>query len=47
MKRIEAKGGGDTDTTRDFEYTDWDDVRAFGQEFARQIAVGQGIGALA
>jgi menaquinone-dependent protoporphyrinogen oxidase len=46
MKRIVAKGGGDTDTTRDFEYTDWDDVRAFGREFARRIGVGHGIGAV-
>lgn len=46
MKRIVAKGGGDTDTTRDFEYTNWDDVRAFGREFARRVAVGHGIGVL-
>jgi menaquinone-dependent protoporphyrinogen oxidase len=29
MKRIVRKAGGDTDTARDYEYTDWDDVRAF------------------
>jgi len=35
MKRIVAKAGGDTDTTRDFEYTDWDDLRDFTQDFAK------------
>ncbi len=45
MKRIVAKAGGDTDTTRDFEYTDWNDLREFAQEFAglasqRPAAVG-------
>ena len=33
MKRIVAKAGGDTthdyDTTRDYEYTDWNDLRSF------------------
>ena len=47
MKRIVAKAGGDTDTTRDYEYTDWDDLRTFAQEFARKkMTVGQSIGAL-
>jgi len=34
MKRIVAKAGGDTDTTRDFEYTDWIDLRHFAEDFA-------------
>jgi len=34
MKRIVAKAGGDTDTTRDFEYTDWNDLRNFALDFA-------------
>jgi len=34
MKRIVAKAGGDTDTTRDFEYTDWNDLREFAETFA-------------
>lgn len=34
MKRIVAQAGGDTDTTRDFEYTDWIDLRNFAQDFA-------------
>jgi menaquinone-dependent protoporphyrinogen oxidase len=37
MKRIVAKAGGDTDTSRDYEYTDWADVRAFAREFARIV----------
>lgn len=38
MKRIAAKAGGDTDTSRDFEYTDWDDLREFARAFAREVA---------
>ena len=34
MKRIVAKAGGDIDTSRDYEYTDWDDLRAFAKTFA-------------
>ena len=37
MRRIVAKAGGDTDTTRDYEYTDWDDLRAFARTFARRL----------
>lgn len=29
MRRISRKAGGSTDTSRDHEYTDWPDVRAF------------------
>ena len=35
MRRIAAKAGGDTDTSRDFEYTDWDGLRSFARSFAR------------
>jgi menaquinone-dependent protoporphyrinogen oxidase len=38
MKRIVRKAGGDTDTSRDYEYTDWDDLRAFIEQFAGAIA---------
>jgi menaquinone-dependent protoporphyrinogen oxidase len=38
MKRIVAKAGGDTDTSRDYEYTDWNDVRAFAEDFGRRLA---------
>jgi menaquinone-dependent protoporphyrinogen oxidase len=37
MKRIVQKGGGDTDTSRDYEYTDWDDLRAFADEFSSVV----------
>jgi menaquinone-dependent protoporphyrinogen oxidase len=32
MRRISAKEGGDTDTSRDYEYTDWDAVDRFAIE---------------
>ena len=35
MKRIAAKAGGDTDTTRDYEYTDWHDLGSFAEQFGR------------
>jgi menaquinone-dependent protoporphyrinogen oxidase len=38
MKRIVATAGGDTDTTRDYEYTDWVDLRSFAQQFARTVS---------
>jgi menaquinone-dependent protoporphyrinogen oxidase len=37
MRRIVAKAGGGTDTTRDYEYTDWNDLRVFAGAFARQL----------
>jgi menaquinone-dependent protoporphyrinogen oxidase len=45
MKRIVGKAGGDTDTSRNYEYTDWNALRTFAAEFgaltrtaARQVA---------
>ena len=38
MRRIVAKAGGDTDTSRDYEYTDWNDLRAFSCDFAELTA---------
>jgi menaquinone-dependent protoporphyrinogen oxidase len=37
MKRIVAKSGGDTNVSRDYDYTDWDDLRAFAEEFGRRV----------
>ena len=37
MKRIVRKAGGDTDTSRDYEYTDWHDVRRFGTAFGHRV----------
>ena len=34
MKRISAKSGGSTDTSRDHEYTDWAEVDRFAERFA-------------
>ncbi|ELY45113.1 flavodoxin domain-containing protein [Natronorubrum sulfidifaciens] len=33
MRRIAGKAGGDTDTARDYEYTDWNELEAFVDEF--------------
>jgi menaquinone-dependent protoporphyrinogen oxidase len=37
MVRIVRKAGGDTDTKRDYEYTDWEDLRMFAEQFARSV----------
>jgi len=37
MKRISAKAGGDTDTSRDYDYTDWKDLEAFAAGFAALV----------
>lgn len=37
MRLISGAAGGDTDTTRDHEYTDWAAVERFAGEFARQL----------
>lgn len=34
LKRIARRHGEETDTSRDYEYTDWDDVERFAAEFA-------------
>ena len=38
MKRIVATAGGDTDTSRDYIYTDWAEVRSFAEDFRRRLA---------
>ena len=38
MKRIAGKAGGDTDTSRDYEYTDWKELRAFARGFHRVVS---------
>jgi menaquinone-dependent protoporphyrinogen oxidase len=38
MKRIAAKQGGETDTSKDYEYTDWAKLRSFAADFRRRIA---------
>jgi menaquinone-dependent protoporphyrinogen oxidase len=41
MKRIAAGAGGDTDTSRDYVYTDWAALRAFVQDFAAGLRRGE------
>ena len=41
MKQIARKEGGGTDTSRDYEYTDWDALDAFVKEFAQKIRGGE------
>ena len=37
MKRIVEKQGGDTNTSKDYEYTDWVKLRSFAADFRRRI----------
>lgn len=37
IRRIVAKAGGDTDTSHDVEYTNWDDLREFVRGFSRHV----------
>ncbi|AXR76560.1 flavodoxin domain-containing protein [Natrarchaeobaculum sulfurireducens] len=34
MRFLAGRSSGDTDTSRDYEYTDWEDVESFAREFA-------------
>jgi menaquinone-dependent protoporphyrinogen oxidase len=38
MRCIVGMAGGDTDTSRDYEYTDWEAVERFAAAFARRLA---------
>lgn len=42
MKSIARKRGGDTDTSRDFEYTDWSALAAFAHEFVGATGLDTG-----
>jgi menaquinone-dependent protoporphyrinogen oxidase len=39
VRSIMKKAGGDTDTSRDFEYTDWESLRSFLKAFIRESEV--------
>jgi menaquinone-dependent protoporphyrinogen oxidase len=41
MRRISAAEGGDTDTTHDYEYTDWAAVDRFALDFVRESTDGR------
>jgi menaquinone-dependent protoporphyrinogen oxidase len=43
MRRITAKAGGNTDTSRNWDYTDWDDVRVFADQFASLVHAGRDV----
>jgi len=43
MKRIAKDATGDTDTARDYEYTDWDEVAQFTNDFAAFVEGRLGI----
>jgi menaquinone-dependent protoporphyrinogen oxidase len=36
IRRIVAKAGGDTDTSRDYEYTDWQALAEFVHHFVTE-----------
>jgi menaquinone-dependent protoporphyrinogen oxidase len=43
IKRIAKGATGDTDTSRDYEYTDWDEVEAFADDFAGFVETRLGV----
>jgi menaquinone-dependent protoporphyrinogen IX oxidase len=43
MKRIvKEKRSGDIDTLRDYEYTSWENVRRFSEDFLEELSGNQG-----
>jgi len=47
MKKASRMNGGSTDTTRDHEYTNWEQVEAFARQFATMMKNQDGIPELA
>ncbi|HEY9450104.1 MAG TPA: flavodoxin domain-containing protein [Gemmatimonadaceae bacterium] len=45
IKRISQKEGGPADTTRDYEYTDWEQVRRFADRFAEALRTPEPVAA--
>ena len=41
MKRISKREGGSTDTSQDHEYTNWDAVEHFAEQFAKTLTAAQ------
>ena len=39
MRRIAKKAGAETDTSRDYEYTDWVALDRFVEEFGEEISL--------
>ena len=46
MRRIAAAAGGDVDTSRDYEYTDWNALDRFAAEISREAARHAAAGAV-
>jgi menaquinone-dependent protoporphyrinogen oxidase len=46
MRQIVRAAGGDTDTSRDYEYTDWQAVERFAAEFAARLEVPRRVAAM-
>jgi menaquinone-dependent protoporphyrinogen oxidase len=46
MQRMSRKAGMETDTSRDYEYTDWDQLRAFAESFLERAERGRRVLAL-
>jgi menaquinone-dependent protoporphyrinogen oxidase len=44
MVNIVRKANGDVDTSRDYEYTDWNDLRAFVRHFVQHAGVAPAAG---
>jgi menaquinone-dependent protoporphyrinogen oxidase len=42
IKRISQKEGGPADTSRDYEYTDWDQVARFADRYAGTLKAPEG-----
>jgi menaquinone-dependent protoporphyrinogen oxidase len=42
MRRIACAEGGDTDTSRDHEYTDWQQVEAYADRLAQRAGLRLG-----
>ncbi len=47
LRRIVAKAHGDTDTSRDYEYTDWNDLTAFTRGWPKRAQLENARGTLA
>ena len=43
LRRMAQKAGGDTDTSRDYEYTDWTQVNDFAAGFAKTVIGATGV----
>jgi menaquinone-dependent protoporphyrinogen oxidase len=42
MKQISKRNGGPTDTSRDHEFTDWEQIERFTEVFVRRLLTGDG-----